>query len=259
MLNVRFGNQKWSIMININKENELILSSIDIENQALINSSKSINSNHSKNNDAAYNTADKIKKPRAISASKSLKLQQKKQQILQAFMDILAYDKVEKITNSMVAKKAGVTSTSVSQNFNSKSGLFIGVIEFIEEYIFTSINQIEERYENGIDLLEHIILMLLEFVQSNPGVARVINNEVLFYEEKQLQVRIQKLFDRIEASLKQAYRICVAQDSIEKGNEAIKTSAILLYIIGCCHKFSLSGFQKLPLDMWKSHRSIFIA
>ena len=192
------------------------------------------------------------------SANKRVKPHQRKQQILRSLIDLLTEPNVDKISIAVVAKKINISEAIVYRHFSNKTALFLSLIEIIEDHIFTNINRIETDYDDGLELVNQTIIMLLQFSQNNPGLTRILTNEALFCEEKNLLVRMQQLVDRIEASLRQAYRIAGAQEVITKGREAARANFVLCYVMGCWQRFARSGFQKLPLDMWENQKDLLV-
>ena len=49
--------------------------------------------------------------------------------------------------------------------------------------------------------------MLLAFAEKNPGLVRVLTGEALVGEHERLQARVNRFFDRFEATLKQSLRV----------------------------------------------------
>src|SRR5258708_20288107 len=84
--------------------------------------------------------------------------------------------------------------------------MFEGLIEFIEETLFSLINKITSVEKSGLKQLESITAMLLGFAQKNRGMTRVLIGDALVHENERLQLRINQLHDRVEATLKQALR-----------------------------------------------------
>ena len=74
-----------------------------------------------------------------------------------------------------------------------------------------------------------------------PSISSVVN------EEEWLQTRINQLFDRIEASLKQSIRIAEANSDI-KGDAEAQANLMVCYVIGRWHQYAKSGFKRKPLE-----------
>ena len=79
------------------------------------------------------------------SARKRPKPGERRVQILQALATMLEQPGAERITTSALAAKLDVSEAALYRHFASKAQMFEGLIEFIEQSVFTLVNQIGER------------------------------------------------------------------------------------------------------------------
>ena len=79
---------------------------------------------------------------------------------------------------------------------------------------------------------------------------RVLLGDSLFQEDSRLQERINQVLERVEASMKQSFRIMQTQQEINWTADDIshRSSLMMSYVIGRWHRFARSGFTKSPLD-----------
>ena len=63
-------------------------------------------------------------------------------QILQALAGMLETSPGQRITTAKLAEKVGVSEAALYRHFPSKARMFEGLIEFIEETLFSRINKI---------------------------------------------------------------------------------------------------------------------
>ena len=66
-----------------------------------------------------------------------------------------------------------------------------------------SINLILKDEKDTTARLRLIVLLLLGFGERNPGLTRILTGHALMFEQDRLQGRINQLFERIEAQLRQ--------------------------------------------------------
>ena len=66
-------------------------------------------------------------------------------QILQALAAMLEQPGAERITTAALAARLEVSEAALYRHFASKAQMFEGLIEFIEQSVFTLVNQIAER------------------------------------------------------------------------------------------------------------------
>src|SRR2546423_14263991 len=127
-------------------------------------------------------------------------------QILQVLARMLENPKGEKVTTAALAKKLDVSEAALYRHFASKAQMFEGLIEFIEQSVFTLANQITERESVGQVQAQKVLTVLLQFGEKNPGMTRVMVGDALVFENDRLVVRMNQFFDRIESQLRQSLR-----------------------------------------------------
>ncbi|MCD6079051.1 MAG: transcriptional regulator, TetR family-like protein, partial [Ramlibacter sp.] len=127
-------------------------------------------------------------------------------QILQALATMLEQPGAERITTAALAARLDVSEAALYRHFASKAQMFEGLIEFIEQSVFTLINQIAEREPAGPAQAGRIVAMLIQFAEKNPGMTRVMVGDALVFENERLQQRMNQFFDKVESSLKQCLR-----------------------------------------------------
>ena len=103
-----------------------------------------------------------------------------------------------------------MSEAALYRHFASKAQMFEGLIEFIETTLFTLINKIAAETPDGAAQAQQIVAVLLGFAEKNPGMTRVLIGDALVNEDERLQARMNQLYDRIEAALRQALRIAQA-------------------------------------------------
>lgn len=172
---------------------------------------------------------------------------ERKQQILETLAKMLESPKREKITTASLAARLDVSEAALYRHFANKAQMFEGLITFIEETIFGLINKINTEETDGIRQVQRIITMLLAFAEKNPGMVRVLIGDALVNEDEKLQLRINQLHDRIEATIKQILKITVAVSGRKVMPEA-QANLIICYVIGRWHQSAKSGFKRKPLE-----------
>ena len=125
-------------------------------------------------------------------------------QILQTLAAMLETPRGERVTTAALAAKLAVSEAALYRHFASKAQMFEGLIEFIETTLFTLINRIAGETPDGVLQAQQIVAVVLGFAEKNPGMTRVLIGDALVNEDERLQARINQLYDRIEAALRQA-------------------------------------------------------
>jgi len=181
-------------------------------------------------------------------------------QILQTLATMLQEPQGDRVTTAALAARIQVSEAALYRHFASKAQMFEGLIEFIEQTVFGLINQITAQEEDGLRQLRAILVMLIGFAERNPGMTRVLIGDALVTEDDRLQERINQLIDRVEASLKQSYRMAIAQGRLPADTDAAARAAVALaFVLGRWLRFAKSGFRRLPGEGIESQLPFVIA
>jgi TetR/AcrR family transcriptional regulator len=183
----------------------------------------------------------------AVPARKRPKPGERRVQILQALATMLEQPGAERIT------------TALYRHFASKAQMFEGLIEFIEQSVFTLVNQITERESTGSVQAGRIVAMLLQFAEKNPGMTRVMVGDALVFENDRLQQRMNQFFDKIEATLRQSLRSGGEADSATPSADAqVKASMLTSFAVGRLQRFARSGFRRLPSEHFEASLALML-
>ena len=185
---------------------------------------------------------------------------ERKTQILQTLASMLEQPQGEKITTAALAAKVGVSEAALYRHFASKAQMFEALIEFIEESVFSLVNQITQTERDGRAQVQQMVSMLLNFAEKNPGMVRVLIGDALVHEDARLQTRINQLLDRIESSLKQALQLVVAAPGAGMPSSSLasaQANALCAFVIGRWELFAKSGFKRAPSEHWAEQMALF--
>ena len=170
--------------------------------------------------------------------------------ILQAFAAMLEQPMAERVTTAALAKRLDVSEAALYRHFASKAQMFEGLIEFIETSIFSLLNQIAEKNDAPSVKARHMVTVLLQFAQRNPGMARVMVGDALVFENDRLEQRMNQFFERIESALRQVLRASAeARHSPTPTVDAnARAAAMVALALGNLQRFARSGFKRSPLE-----------
>jgi TetR/AcrR family transcriptional regulator len=171
-------------------------------------------------------------------------------QILQALATMLEQPGAERITTSALAARLEVSEAALYRHFASKAQMFEGLIEFIEQTVFTLINQIGEREPDHSVRTRKLVVMVLQFAEKNPGMTRVMVGDALVFENERLQERMNQFFDKLESSLKQSLRDAAAASGAATPtvDAQVRASVIVAFMVGRLQRFARSGFKRVPSE-----------
>ena len=156
----------------------------------------------------------------------------------------------ERVTTAALAAKLDVSEAALYRHFASKAQMFEGLIEFIEQSVFTLVNQIVERETDPRVQVQKVLAVLLQFGEKNPGMTRVMVGDALVFENDRLLARMNQFFERIESQLRQSLRQIAegAGSQTPTVDANAQASALTAFAIGRLQRFARSGFRKSPTE-----------
>ncbi|MEW6983768.1 nucleoid occlusion factor SlmA [Colwelliaceae bacterium 6471] len=173
----------------------------------------------------------------------------RKQQILECLAAMLENSPGQRITTAKLAAEVGVSEAALYRHFPSKARMFEGLIEFIEESIFSRINLILNDHKEALVRCHHILHVLLVFSERNPGMCRILSGDALMGENERLRARVNQFFEKLESQFKQVLR----ERKLREGknfsiNELALANILVSYAEGKVSQYVRSGFNKKPSD-----------
>lgn len=183
-------------------------------------------------------------------ARKRPKPGERRVQILQTLAAMLEQPGAERITTAALAGRLEVSEAALYRHFASKAQMFEGLIEFIEQSVFTLVNQIAEREPSGAVQARQILTVVLQFSEKNPGMTRVMVGDALVFENERLVTRMNQFFDRIESQLRQSLRSAAettgsASPTVDANAQA---SVLTGFVVGRLQRYARSGFKRNPVE-----------
>jgi len=177
----------------------------------------------------------------------------RQESILQALARELEEKPGERITTAQLASAVGVSEAALYRHFASKAKMFEGLIEFIENTIFSLVSRILEDDKQPWTRCEKIMTMTLGFAEKNPGMTRLLVSDALIGEKSRLRERINQFYERVETQLKQVLRESRLQGHEISDDQVKNYSSLLLSVIeGRLHRYVRSDFAQLPLTGWSA-------
>lgn len=190
--------------------------------------------------------------PAALSAPvrKRPKPGERRVQILHTLAGMLEQPGADRVTTAALAAKLSVSEAALYRHFASKAQMFEGLIEFIEQTVFTLINQIGEREADARTQVQKVLAVVLQFGEKNPGMTRVMVGDALVFENERLVARMNQFFDRIESHLRQSLRAAAEADSSATPTVDANAQASVLtaFLVGRLQRFARSGFKRSPTE-----------
>ena len=176
----------------------------------------------------------------------------RRDEILQSLATMLESQPGSRITTAKLAAEVGVSEAALYRHFPSKAKMFEGLIEFVEEAIFSRVALICSEEEQAEAQLAKILHLLLAFTERNPGITRIFNGDALAGEHERLRGRVQQFYDRLEMQLRQILREAELREGKRTRATANATANLLMaFAEGRIGQFVRSDFKRAPTQDWE--------
>lgn len=176
----------------------------------------------------------------------------KAQDILQALALMLESSRGARITTAALASELGCSEAALYRHFPSKTKMYEGLIDFIEETIFARVNNIINDEPDAVNQCQRILSLTLTFAEKNAGISRLLHGDALTGETERLRHRIAQFFSRLESQLKQIVREAeLNQGIIVNPSPAIAVDLMINLLEGKISQFVRSDFKQHPTQYWQ--------
>lgn len=176
----------------------------------------------------------------------------RRQEILQAFALMLETNPGGRITTAALAAEVGVSEAALYRHFPSKAKMLEGLIEYIEDALFTRISRILADEPDAARRSGAILWLLLSFAERNPGLSRLLVGDALQGETERLRGRIRQVFDRLETQLRLILREwAIGQVPAPTIGGTAAANLLLAAAEGRVNQFVRSEFRALPTAGWQ--------
>ena len=175
----------------------------------------------------------------------------RREEILTALATMLESQPGARITTAALAKEVGVSEAALYRHFPSKAKMLEGLIEFIEDSLFSRISRIMAEEPTAQARCNKLLALLLSFAELNPGMARLMVGDALQGETDRLRGRIRQVFDRLETQLRLILREwAVTRVPGPELGTAAAANLLLSAAEGRINQFVRSEFRALPTSSW---------
>ena len=152
-----------------------------------------------------------------------------------------------KITTALLANQCGITEAAIYRHFPSKRKIYSGLVDFCEQNIFDLIATINSSDSDYLEKTKKILILLVNFSEKNPGLARLLTREAFSIDETTLDERIGQMMSKIELIIKQNLQ---KYEQTTKAKLALPTASSANLLLACAEgfiqQFVRSGFQDAP-------------
>jgi len=123
--------------------------------------------------------------------------EERKDEIIQATLNLAAGDKKKKLTTQAIADSLGISQPTIFKHFNNNDRLFAAVFDWVAANVFRGIDAILSNKKDTPDQrLQKLIQAQLAFISAHPGIPRLIFSDQVYHGSPKLKVVVQTIMDR---------------------------------------------------------------
>jgi len=184
--------------------------------------------------------------------------------ILQCLASMLENNSGKRITTAALAAEVGVSEAALYRHFPSKARMYEGLIDFVEDTLFSRINKIINDEKDTANRIQMVLHLFLGFSEKNPGIARILHGDALTGEHERLRSRVAKIFERLETQIKHILRERKVRDGKTFSVDESALAALLTsYVDGRINAYIRSEFKRRPTEqfseIWTSLKAQYFA
>lgn len=180
----------------------------------------------------------------------------RKIQIMQTLAEMLEEKEPVKITTAELARRTNITEAAIYRHFPSKRKIYEEMVIFFESSIFPRIESMKQNHAND-EIPGLIVTLILTFLETNKGFAKIINKQALTAAEAKIDDKISLILEKLNVEIKQSFQSYERETKKKLALNSTNSSDLLMACMeGQIQAFIRSNFKKNPVSSWQEHWQI---
>ncbi len=177
----------------------------------------------------------------------------RKIQIMQTLAEMLEEKEPVKITTAELARRTNITEAAIYRHFPSKRKIYEEMVIFFESSIFPRIESMKQNHAND-EIPGLIVTLILTFLETNKGFAKIINKQALTAAEAKIDDKISLILEKLNVEIKQSFQSYERETKKKLALNSTNSSDLLMACMeGQIQSFIRSNFKKNPVSSWQEH------
>ena len=177
----------------------------------------------------------------------------RKIQIMQTLAEMLEEKEPVKITTAELARRTNITEAAIYRHFPSKRKIYEEMVIFFESSIFPRIESMKQNHAND-EIPGLIVTLILTFLETNKGFAKIINKQALTAAEAKIDDKISLILEKLNVEIKQSFQSYERETKKKLARNSTNSSDLLMACMeGQIQSFIRSNFKKNPVSSWQEH------
>ena len=177
----------------------------------------------------------------------------RKIQIMQTLAEMLEEKEPVKITTAELARRTNITEAAIYRHFPSKRKIYEEMVIFFESSIFPRIESMKQNHAND-EIPGLIVTLILTFLETNKGFAKIINKQALTAAEAKIDDKISLILEKLNVEIKESFQSYERETKKKLALNSTNSSDLLMACMeGQIQAFIRSNFKKNPVSSWQEH------
>ena len=125
----------------------------------------------------------------------------RKQQIVDTVLELVAAHGTDAVSVQLVADAIGVTQPAVFRHFPTKEGMWLAVMDWLEQRLIAIYSTADDSGEAGLVVLSRMFLEHVKLIERQPALAKLVFSDHLRLQYQSLQARFSKIHKAYAARL----------------------------------------------------------
>ena len=170
--------------------------------------------------------------------------EQRKQEIIDATLDLAASLGVKKVTTQAIADHVGIAQPTVFRHFKTRDAIFVAAISYIGEALFRNLAAFFSGAGPADERLHQLVRAQLKFISRNKGLPRLLFSDRLHLESPLLKQAVQKIMNgyiqQVSRMIREGQAAGLMRESLEVEESAWLVAAL---IQGLVMRWSIFDFD----------------
>ncbi|MBW2713670.1 MAG: DUF2249 domain-containing protein [Deltaproteobacteria bacterium] len=185
---------------------------------------------------------------------------ERRQQIVEAALDLLAGTSVESLSTRSVAKLVGISQPALFRHFRSRDDLLCALVEHTRENLAGLTNQVLSKQADTRAALACWLDGLFAYVEKHPGVPRLLFHNAAARQEPEFHKAISRLLSMQRSLVTELIRQGRRREELPAQLDPQRATSFFIALVqGELLQWQLKGALGSPLDSKRSVMSFFWA
>lgn len=129
-------------------------------------------------------------------AQKKLDTEVRREQILEATLDVISRKGVKGLNLGAVARRIGLVPSALYRHFENKDGIIDALLDLIESRLLGNVTAVREETKDPLLALELLLRLHVRLIRENAGIPRVVFSEEVYGTNFQRRAQVYQLLQK---------------------------------------------------------------